>query len=364
MKLFELFLLEFSKLETEIVSSIKLYTTIPFSVRAARTNLTIVLDGAFNGDQAADDFEIASIIEKIKQNFSNYKIVSQYHSKTDSEKPTGLTLYDKLSNKVICKVSFVKKSLKRSLIDGNQKREYKDLRTFSKTSKAGEANEIHFAKIASDILEKQNNPTKIVFKGSTNNTIFEVSDVIKINWVGKNNKKPDIELVTEDGEIINLSIKQRDFFEIDSGDFYRKKNETKIYSAIENSLDNNSIEIGNEGKLSKEKHYELALKLSSTECKTAYFGNAEVSAVIVESFVSNDFKILNNELHVNCDYVLTSTSDIHDRIWPYASINSDFEKNEKYSTPILGKMFLSIIPRFRLSIHDRKSLPAKTKVIE
>ena len=228
MKLFELFLLEFSKLETEIVSSIKLYTTIPFSVRAARTNLTIVLDGAFNGDQAADDFEIASIIEKIKQNFSNYKIVSQYHSKTDSEKPTGLTLYDKLSNKVICKVSFVKKSLKRSLIDGNQKREYKDLRTFSKTSKAGEANEIHFAKIASDILEKQNNPTKIVFKGSTNNTIFEVSDVIKINWVGKNNKKPDIELVTEDGEIINLSIKQRDFFEIDSGDFYRKKMKQKF----------------------------------------------------------------------------------------------------------------------------------------
>lgn len=357
-------LLESEDLKKEVQKIAIKSTNMDISFRNNGNNeMYIVVDGAFKGKQGADDLELNKILKKVEFDIESEEHPTErmYDSREDGEHPTGIQIFSKKSNGAkypVLRIKFIKKSIPRSKNDGDAKTEYIKNKITSISDKPGERNEIHFVSIMNKKIKEFGGMIKeVVFKSFANDKELIFTNIVGVKWVGNKNDKTDVLLFNDDGEIKKLSLKQRNFFEIQAGEGFINKNRDKIDQYIDKALDSNQLKINQEGKFSKQKHFEIAVKLSTTEAKEAYFGkdNNQVDGVIIETFLENDFKIIGTRLLISCDYVLISTSDIHDRIWPFMSINSDFEKNLKHSKPIRGKIFLSIIPRFRLKTHARKS---------
>lgn len=356
-------LLEAEDLKREVQKAAMKATDMPISFRAgAAQEIYVVVDGSARGRQGADDHELVMIMKKIESEIESpdHPVERLYDSRDDAERPTGLQIFSKKSTGryPVLRVKFVKKSIPRLKSDGDPKKEHVAFKILSRTGKPGENNELHFVKILNKIIEDAGGLIKeLVFDGYTNDRSHTFKNIVSAKWVGNKNTKADALLVNDDGEIFKISLKQRNFFEINAGEEFYHRNEKQIQSYLDQAVDTAQINIDDEGKFTKERHFEIAAKLSKTEAKDAYFGKDqdEIQAVIVETFLVNDFHLTGSKLTIHCDYVLDSVDDIHDRLWPYLAINSDFEKDPKRSSPVYGKTFLNIVPRFRLKSHPRKS---------
>lgn len=361
-------MLEAADLKKEIERIAMKATHMPITFRdGAAREIYVVIDGGARGKHGADDHEIYSIMKSIEKEMevTDHPVERLYNTsknkeREDDERPRALQVYSKNSSGryPVLRVRFVKKSVPRPKIDGDPKEEYTEYKIVSRHNKPGESNELHLVNLLNLKIEAAGGVLKeLTFDGYTNDKTFRVENVVSVRWIGNKNGKADVLLVNEDGEITRVSLKQRNFFEIHAGEDFYTRNEDGVQEIIDQAIDTAQVEIDEEGKFSKRKHFELAAKLTKGEAKDAYFGknNNTVEVVVIETFLASDFKLLGTKLTVKCDYVFTSIDDVHDRLWPYMAINSDFEKSTKYARPVRGKTFLNIVPRFRLKTHARKT---------
>ena len=351
-------LLEAKGIQDDALVAAKGATDMPISIRKGvrEQDIYIVIDGPKRGDQAADDHEVDKVFRAVESELSKHHEVERlFDSRTDIEKPTGLIVYQKNATKrALMSVRFVKKPNLRSKHDGDPKAVHAKFK-ISPHADSGKKNELLFVKILESYLA-DNSRLTIVFDGYCNNRELSFASVVSVRHVGGKNRKPDVEFELKSGKIAKLSLKQRDFFEIDAGNSYLESHEAEVSKYLETALDKGQVEINGDDKFSKSMSFEVAHKMTRGEARQMYFGEEGdvVDGVIIETFLDSDFKLHGDKLIIKCDYVLTSTDDIHDRLWPYVSLNSDFEKSNKYARPVLGKIFMSIIPRFKIQTHERR----------
>lgn len=356
-------LLEAEDLKKEIQKIAMKATSMPVTFRTGASHeMYVVIDGTARGKQGADDHELNVVMKKIESELESeeHSIERLYHSNDDAERPNGLQIFSKRGDNrtPMLKVKFIKKSIPRAKSDGDTKAEYLAYKVALFHDKPGQNNELHFVGLLKEQLKNAGGLIKeLVFDGYTNNKSFSITNVVSVKWVGNKNGKADVLFFNDDGEITRVSLKQRNFFEINAGEEFFANHEANVNKYLDQAIDTAQVKLDDTGKFSKEKHFEIAVQLTQGEARDAYFGRGKdtVDAVIVETFLAKDFKLIGTKLTVHCDYVLTSIDDVHDRLLPYLAINSDFEKNLNYAKPVRGRTFLSIVPRFRLKPHARKT---------
>lgn len=349
MKLLEdLLLLEAKTLRDEVAATVKRATAVPFTVKQAPKGLIISLDGTARGHEAADDHEVFKVLKRLETDLDRYRVKRLYQSRVDADKPTGLSIHPKSGGARLAQVWFGKRALQRDKVAGDHREEHKQLKLSTRSSDLAESNAKLFVAKVSDALKTAGGElAHLTLDGRTNDNKLVYDGVKTVKWLVDS----DVQLTDSAGKHHRLKLLPRNFSELKVDNELFRQVEGKLYDRLQDALTSAQVKFDDAERLHQELHHELAVKLSSSEAAQVYLGTCE--GVLIETFVSRDFKLTGKHLVVSCDYVVESVKGLHARLWPYFSLNSD--ETDQAAKPLIGKVFMRVVPRFHLKTHERKS---------
>lgn len=240
---------------------------------------------------------------------------------------------------------------------------------------SGEENEANLANIIT-----AHTVTSVLFKDKHGHKLL-VDNVAKVKHVGGENNLTDVELITEDGEIIKLSVKKQLFREVRSAaSLLTDKAEYLdfIGLALDELVGSKQVDIklkrdrnGDEYYgFDNDKHHEVAIEIDTDDQQAMYFkdGNEHVDAVIVQSFTPANFKVKDEILEVACALVLLPGDEIPAFMTPFLRARVDnISKGVKRMIVLDGKkvsLKLEVVPRSQLGRYKRHHIETKQELPE